>query len=238
MTGAATTRETPAIAALLHCCLAAMTTVVYIEGNIGAGKSTLLKRLRGVAPADVAFVQEPVDTWENAGLLQAVYDGDLSVVAFQMVVMATRHCAILHALEQRAPPRVVVVERSLASDVQCFCAVSDMTEFELRACRLASSVLHASISALVAREVHLYLDTPVPEILQRMALRARPAEAAIKPGYISQLRVRTYSNCCVLAPSHPSDVNRMPTTSSSLNCPSAPGRGFRMMRQSNTHGAL
>ena len=47
--------------------------VVSIEGNIGVGKSTLLRALKERYAKDdtVCFVDEPVATWEQHGLLAA-----------------------------------------------------------------------------------------------------------------------------------------------------------------------
>ena len=48
--------------------------LVLIEGNVGVGKSTLLAELRAEHGNDssIAFVDEPVELWEQHGLLTAM----------------------------------------------------------------------------------------------------------------------------------------------------------------------
>jgi thymidylate kinase len=101
--------------------------------QIGVGKSTLLKRLRKQLADNsaVTFVDEPVEIWEAAGLLAAMYDGTLSHAAFQLTALTTRYAALAHALKVPGV-ELVIAERSLGSDRRVF-AHTHLGELEFRA---------------------------------------------------------------------------------------------------------
>jgi deoxyadenosine/deoxycytidine kinase len=101
--------------------------------QIGVGKSTLLKRLRKQLADNsaVTFVDEPVEIWEEAGLLAAMYDGTLSHAAFQLTALTTRYAALAHALKVPGV-ELVIAERSLGSDRRVF-AHTHLGELEFRA---------------------------------------------------------------------------------------------------------
>ena len=174
--------------------------VIAIEGNIGIGKSTLLhllkKRVHAQPPArpvplpthdsprrrnlaaepGVLFVDEPVALWERHGLLGAMYTGELSRVAFQLMALSTRYSSLQAALREPGV-QVVVVERSIWSDKSIFAAVNLETEAELAAYEAS----HASLCGDALPELRhatLLLDAPLETIEDRISQRARAQEAA------------------------------------------------------------
>ena len=68
------------------------------------------------------FVDEPVQLWEQHGLLSAMYSGMLSRVAFQQAALVTRGAALQKALATGA--KLIITERSVVSDRACFAKVN------------------------------------------------------------------------------------------------------------------
>ncbi|MBE34868.1 MAG: hypothetical protein CMI16_04825 [Opitutaceae bacterium] len=158
-----------------------MPTIVSIEGGIGVGKSTALAALKATRP-DLHFLDEPVEAWEEAGLLAAVYDGRLTAGAFQLSALMSRAGGLLAALRDH---RVVVAERSPWSDAFVF-AKANLEGHELAAYELAHDALMKAMPAgLVWCQVHLI--APVKVLQARMAVRGRQAEAGISDAYMKRL---------------------------------------------------
>ena len=93
--------------------------VISIEGNIGIGKSTLLSHLKARWKDDptVAFVCEPVELWEQHGLLEAMYANTISRSSFQLMAVITRYGTLAQALASDAS--LIITERSVHSDRAC-----------------------------------------------------------------------------------------------------------------------
>ena len=172
--------------------------------QIGVGKSTLLKRLRKQLADNsaVTFVDEPVEIWEAAGLLAAMYDGTLSHAAFQLTALTTRYAALAHALKVPGV-ELVIAERSLGSDRRVF-AHTHLGELEFRAYAAAPprhraaarrrlhrtpasdasrpparsyAVAHDALtSTLDHGSATVLLDAPVDTLQARIRTRGRAAE--------------------------------------------------------------
>ncbi len=167
--------------------------IVNIEGSIGVGKSTLLANLRARLADDqnCAFVDEPVDTWERAGLLAAMYDGSLSHAAFQLTALATRFAALVRTLADRSA-RLVLSERSIFSDRDIFAKVH-LSEVDARAYALA----HDSLVGALPRSltlVTILLDAPVPTLVERVRRRGRASEAEGDGGGVGEEYLRTLAD--------------------------------------------
>ena len=67
--------------------------LITIEGNIGVGKSTLMAFLKSFAWAEadisVVFIDKPVEEWLEYGLLQNLYDQNISAEAFQYAALSS-----------------------------------------------------------------------------------------------------------------------------------------------------
>ena len=63
-------------------------TVVSVEGGIGVGKSTVMTHLQSASRP--FYIDEPVDLWEKAGLLDAMYRGTIPPGTFQIAALSTR----------------------------------------------------------------------------------------------------------------------------------------------------
>eukprot|EP00310_Coccolithus_braarudii_P015327 CAMPEP_0183335818 /NCGR_PEP_ID=MMETSP0164_2-20130417/3990_1 /TAXON_ID=221442 /ORGANISM="Coccolithus pelagicus ssp braarudi, Strain PLY182g" /LENGTH=249 /DNA_ID=CAMNT_0025505233 /DNA_START=8 /DNA_END=757 /DNA_ORIENTATION=+ len=160
--------------------------LVAIEGNIGAGKSTLLTELRRRLEAEpsIRFVDEPIDTWQNTGLLQAMYRKELGAATFQQTALITRAVPTLSAFGCD-DVRFVISERSVLSDYHVFAKVN-LQGVDLQAYELT----HTSLMQLFPRHllVHiLHLDAPEQTLLQRISARARHSETAVTASYVRAL---------------------------------------------------
>lgn len=150
--------------------------VVNIEGNIGVGKSTVLRSLKEYYADDesVRFVDEPVAAWEKAGLLKAMYSGQISLIAFQQMALSTRYADLLAAL-LTPNVQVVICERSIWSDQAIFADVNISDEYE----RSAYNISHSALCAALP-EVHrasILLDAPIETLISRVQARNREGES-------------------------------------------------------------
>ena len=159
-------------------------TLVNLEGNIGAGKSTLLRVLKAAygGCSAVRFVDEPVAKWERAGLLAALYAGNMSPAAFQLTAMVTRAAALKEAL---ADPfaKIVISERSLASDRAVF-ASTQLSGADRDAYDLAYETIELPAVAATAT---VLLECPVEELTRRVARRRRDGEKHVSVEYLQML---------------------------------------------------
>ena len=138
------------------------------------GKSTLLKGLRAdpalSAANGVVFVEEPVKVWEENGLLQAMYTGELSHGAFQQIALITRFRNLCDAL--RAPGvKLVIAERSLASD-RCVFAETHLGPLDSRAYGCSNTALTEALGDV--RHATVLLEAPI-DVLQARRPPDRPA---------------------------------------------------------------
>jgi len=128
--------------------------LITIEGNIGVGKSTLMAFLKSFAWADadisVVFIDEPVEEWLEYGLLQNLYDQNISAEAFQYAALSSVVAHTCKAI-MAAPSgtKLFIAERSVASNMQVFAKASLREVPQLRTFEYA----YAHIVALL-RELH------------------------------------------------------------------------------------
>ena len=156
----------------------------------------------------VVFVDEPVELWEEYGLLQAMYSGAISRTAFQLMVLNTR-CAWMAKAIAQPGVRVVVCERSIWSDKVCE-PNADRAPFRVpralawrphltpyraqtldqaifadvniteRAERAAYQCAFEALCGIIPQVDHatVLLDAPLEVIFGRVQKRARAAETA------------------------------------------------------------
>lgn len=175
--------------------------VISIEGGIGVGKSTVMGHLRKTMP-DLFFIDEPVDLWEEAGLLDAMYDGSIPPGTFQIAALSTRMAPLLKAV--REGHRVIVTERCPWSDLEVF-TKANLPEgsVELTAYIMAYNALMTAMPPCVTLW-NIYLTAKVDTLVERMETRNRPAERtacedakANRRKYLDKLQERhdAFYNC-------------------------------------------
>ena len=147
--------------------------IISIEGGIGVGKSTVMAHLRRTMP-ELFFIDEPVDLWEEAGLLDAMYDGSIPPGTFQIAALSTRMAPLLKAV--RDGQKVIVTERCPWSDLQVF-TKANLPEgsVELAAYTMAYDALMTVMPPRVTLW-NIYLTAKVDTLVERMENRNRPAE--------------------------------------------------------------
>lgn len=154
-----------------------MVCLMSIEGGIGVGKSTVMAVVKHALKGrtDVEFVDEPVQLWEEAGLLRDMYSGALNAGTFQ-------HCALMsrmaHLLRAASNPnvRLLVTERSHVSDREVF-ARQTLSPAELRAYELT----YAELAKTLPRELAIgfvHLTCSPEQQIERVRLRNRTSETS------------------------------------------------------------
>jgi len=124
---------------------------------VGAQKSPpqdILRRLKSFAWADadisVVFIDEPVEEWLEYGLLQNLYDQNISAEAFQYAALSSVVAHTCKAI-MAAPSgtKLFIAERSVASNMQVFAKASIREVPQLRTFEYAYAHIVASL-----RELH------------------------------------------------------------------------------------
>lgn len=171
---------------------------LVIAGNIGVGKSTLIDLL-----AD-ALGWTPVPELDATPPYLDAYYADPQRWAFQLQIWFLSRRLAKHQ-QLAALAGTVIQDRSIYEDAAVFAA-------SLHAQGILSSQdyatyqeLYAAISqALRPPDLIVYLRATIPTLLQRIARRARPAEAAISAAYLASLErhyaawIASWSTCPVL----------------------------------------
>lgn len=158
--------------------------VFVLDGLIGVGKSTVLNALAREENQGVAVVTEPVDAWEESGLLDAMYNGNMSKGQFQIMALSTRVLRMLSALRDPAV-HTVIMERSPWSDRDVFAKLHLTDEWDLRAYNTIFKEISSALSGITPHV--LMLSAPVPLLLQRMAKRQRKCESGVSADYLYEL---------------------------------------------------
>jgi deoxyadenosine/deoxycytidine kinase len=162
--------------------------VVSLEGLIGCGKSTQLELLKDRYEGDrrVTFVDEPVDDWDELGILQAMYDGELDKGMFQLTALMSRIAPIMTAMHSHA--KVIVTERSWISDFMVFAKANLREPIHSAAYQYTFFQLQDALEHLVyIHMTMLYLDCSVDTAMARIQRRARDAESSIPRQYMETL---------------------------------------------------
>jgi deoxyadenosine/deoxycytidine kinase len=177
----------------------ASVTALVLDGEIGAGKSEALGAIAESLRARgrrVIVVPEPVQEWEEAGILAAFYaDPPRRAYEFQTYTFVTRVRALVEACEACDPPLgagdCVVMERSPMTDRFVFMELQRemvgpmlMRMYERWWCewmRLLPEVLRS------ARWVGVYLKPSIGSCMERLCARDRIGET-VPEDYQRRLR--------------------------------------------------
>ena len=160
--------------------------LIFLEGNIGAGKTSLLKALGEHFGDRVRIVEEPVDLWEDSGLLEDCYDGLVSRATFQYVALATKTAALAEALRETPPDKLIIAERSPFSDAAVFAKAFLEEEVEQRAYGVAHDAAMRTLGPLDCG--FLFLEgASTATLTERIRKRNRNGEASIDACLLAQL---------------------------------------------------
>jgi deoxyadenosine/deoxycytidine kinase len=172
--------------------------LVLVAGNIASGKTSLTERLGGRLGWQTAF--ESVA--DNPYL--ADFYGDMRQWSFHLQIFFLGHRAQQH-LELARASRSAIADRSIYEDAHIFARalyhLSNLSERDYRAYRQVYEMVTAS---LPRPDLLLYLQAPVPVLLERILQRGRAIEGGITESYLSLLEsfyaewLETFDLCPVL----------------------------------------
>jgi deoxyadenosine/deoxycytidine kinase len=167
--------------------------IITIEGGIGAGKSSAMRFLQETRKG-IHFIDEPVQQWEDSGLLEAMYSNTIDAGCFQIAALSTRMAPLLKAV--REGQRLIVTERCPWSDIEVFTKANlDEQSFEFVAYKMAFDAL---MTAMPPFKLHvIYLHAEVDLLMARISVRGRAAERmrddeekASMRAYLEKLQLR------------------------------------------------
>ena len=152
-------------------------TLVSLEATIGAGKSTQLRLLKEAFKNNdgVVFLDEPDGEWEEHGLINALYSGELDKCAFQMMALISRVTDLINLVLSGA--RFIVSERSPLSDYLVF-ANANLNGIDLCGYEYCFRKLQALLEKHAVFKIHMiYLNVASDVAQTRIASRGRFGES-------------------------------------------------------------
>jgi deoxyadenosine/deoxycytidine kinase len=172
---------------------------ILVAGNIASGKTSLTERLGARLDWRTAF--ESVA--DNPYL--ADFYADMRQWSFHLQVFFLGHRAQQH-LELAKGPESAIADRSIYEDAHIFARalyhVGNLSERDYQSYR---QVFDRVVSTLPRPDLLIYLQAPVPALLQRIGQRGRVIERGITADYLSLLEafyeewIEKFDLCPVLA---------------------------------------
>jgi deoxyadenosine/deoxycytidine kinase len=160
--------------------------LVLLAGNIGAGKTSLTERIGEKLGWTTAF-ESVVDNPYLPDFYQ-----DMQAWSFHLQIYFLGHRADQH-LYLSELPQSAILDRSIYEDAHIFArALHHMGNLNDRDYQAYLRLFNLVVERLPKPDLLIYLQAPVPVILQRIRRRARSIEASIDESYLSLLE-RFYS---------------------------------------------
>ena len=169
-----------------------------VDGNIGAGKTTLLHTLKQKYP-NYVVLYEPVQEWTESlssntpSMLELFYTNP-SKHAFelQMVILRARFDLLYNNIEHiNNPQTVVVVERSLHTDLQIFGSLlykdALFSDNQIDILTKWINTLTCVFPAIKHPTGYVFLDKTVDTCVHQIITRNRSQEKNINVQYVAQL---------------------------------------------------
>lgn len=155
--------------------------LIVVAGNIGAGKTSLTRQLGQRLNWEAAY--ESVQ--DNPYL--ADFYGDMAQWGFHLQIFFLGHRAE-HHLSLARSERSAISDRSIYEDAHIFArALHHMGNLTDRDYQAYLAVYERVISDLPRPDLLLYLNAPVPTLVERIRARGRRMEANIPPSYLELL---------------------------------------------------
>jgi deoxyadenosine/deoxycytidine kinase len=172
--------------------------LVIVAGNIGAGKTSLTERI-GARLGWLTAFESVVD---NPYL--ADFYADMRSWSFHLQVFFLGH-RVRQYLEQVALPQSVILDRTIYEDAFIFARalhhLGNLSERDYLSYRRVFDLL---VAQLPPPDLLIYLNAPVPVLIERIKRRARNIESGITAEYLSLLEkfyddwMETFDLCPVL----------------------------------------
>ena len=173
--------------------------LVVVAGNIGTGKTSLTERLGARLGWRTSF--ESVA--DNPYL--ADFYGDMRQWSFHLQVFFLGHRAQQH-LALALCPESAIADRSIYEDAHIFArALRHMGNLSERDYQSYRRVFEQIVTGLPRPDLLIYLQAPVPILLERIGSRGRDMESGISDEYLSLLEnfyeewIQAFDLCPVLA---------------------------------------
>ncbi len=172
--------------------------LILVAGNIGTGKTSLTERI-----GDRLGWQTSYESVADNPYLSDFY-ADMARWAFHLQVFFLGHRAEQH-LELASSPQSAIADRSIYEDAYIFArAVHHMGSMRERDYRAYRRVFDLIVDSLPRPDLLLYLNAPVPVLMNRIHQRGREMESGITAEYLSLLEsfyedwMATFDLCPVL----------------------------------------
>ena len=173
--------------------------LVVVAGNIGTGKTSLAERLGARLHWRTSF--ESVA--DNPYL--ADFYADMRRWSFHLQIFFLGHRAEQHLALARCPESAIA-DRSIYEDAHIFArALRHMGNLSERDYQAYRRVFDQIVSGLPRPDLLIFLQAPVPVLLQRIGRRGRDIESGISGDYLSLLEsfyeewIQAFDLCPVLA---------------------------------------
>ena len=155
--------------------------LILVAGNIGSGKTSLTERIGARLGWQTAF--ESVADNPYLGDFYA----DMRQWVFHLQIFFLGHRARQHRA-LAASPRSAIADRSIYEDAHIFARASlHLGNLDERGFAAYRDVFDLVVDGLPKPDLLLYLQAPVPVLLDRIRERGRPIERGITAEYLSLL---------------------------------------------------
>ena len=172
--------------------------LVIVAGNIGAGKTSLTERIGGRLGWESAY-ESVVDN----PYLPDFY-ADMHAWSFHLQIYFLGHRAEQY-LEVANNSQSVILDRSIYEDAYIFArALNHMGNISERDYLAYGRVFDLVVKSLPAPDLLIYLEAPVPVLMERIRRRGRDIETGITGDYLELLEsfyedwMRVFDVCPVL----------------------------------------
>lgn len=172
--------------------------LILVAGNIGSGKTSLTERIGERLGWRTAF--ESVA--DNPYLPD--YYADMKAWSFHLQIYFLGHRARQH-LEMWTDPRSAIIDRSIYEDAYVFArALHRMGNLDERDYQTYKGIFEMVVKKLPTPSLLVYLQAPVPVLMERIHSRARNIETGIKADFLELLEsfyeewMSTFDLCPVL----------------------------------------
>jgi deoxyadenosine/deoxycytidine kinase len=157
--------------------------LILVAGNIGTGKTSITERVGERLGWETSY--ESVA--DNPYL--ADFYGDMKKWAYHLQVFFLGHRAQQH-LALASGPRSAIADRSIYEDAFIFArALHHMNNLNERDYQAYRTLFDLVVHSLPRPDLLLYLEAPVPVLLERIHQRGRQMESGITSEYLSLLEV-------------------------------------------------
>jgi deoxyadenosine/deoxycytidine kinase len=180
--------------------------LILVAGNIGTGKTSITERVGERLGWETSF-----ESVADNPYLSDFY-GDMKKWAYHLQVFFLGHRAQQH-LALANGPKSAIADRSIYEDAFIFArALHHMNNLNERDYQSYRTLFDLVVSNLPRPDLLLYLEAPVPVLLERIHQRGRQMESGISGDYLSLLEVfyqewlDTFDLCPVLT-IHSADLN-------------------------------